>query len=218
MIVTLTLFACKDDLKSVVKHPTNPEKVPTMVSRDVQTIISDSGHTRYRITTQLWCMFEEAKIPHWTFPEGVVAEEMDSTYKIVATIRCDSAYYNRTAQTWSLNGNVRITNVAKDLILTNQLFWNQSEHKVYSDSFIHIEKQARVIEGYGYTSNERFTTYELKKVSAIFPIDENKFPRGEGATATPSPTRVPAVPGSTPSLPAPKQVVIKSTPNQKRTK
>ena len=39
-----------------------------------------------------------------------------------------------------------------------------------------MEKQGRVIEGYGYRSNEKFTTYELQRVEAIFPIDENKMP------------------------------------------
>ena len=51
-----TAVACKDEVKSVVKHPTDPEKVPTMLTRNVQTVISDSGHTRYRITTHGACM------------------------------------------------------------------------------------------------------------------------------------------------------------------
>ena len=45
------LSSCKDEIKSVVKQSTDPNKVPTVVSHDVQTIISDSGRTRYRITT-----------------------------------------------------------------------------------------------------------------------------------------------------------------------
>ena len=59
-----SLVGCKDgELKSVVSHATDPERVPTMASNDVQTIISDDGHTRYRITTPRWLMCEEAKEP-----------------------------------------------------------------------------------------------------------------------------------------------------------
>lgn len=172
-----TLVGCKDgELKSVVQHATDPERVPTMASNDVQTIISDDGHTRYRITTKRWLMFEEAKKPHWIFPDGVKAEELDSAYAVTSTIECDSAYYDEPKQLWDLNGNVRITNSDGDVILTDQLFWNQSDHKLYSEAFIHIEKQGRVIEGYGYESNEKFTTYTLRKVEAIFPIDESRMP------------------------------------------
>ena len=171
-----TAVACKDEVKSVVKHPTDPEKVPTMRTRNVQTVISDSGHTRYRITTPLWCMYEEARQPHWTFPKGVTAQELDDNYKNVSTIKCDSAYFDKLQQLWTLTGNVRITNEQGDAISTNELFWNQANHKLYSESFIHIEKEGRVIEGYGYESNEKLTTYTLRQVEAIFPIDENRMP------------------------------------------
>ena len=171
------LVGCKDgELKSVVDHATDPERVPTMATNDVQTIISDDGHTRYRITTERWLMFEEASEPHWVFPAGVKAEEMDSAYAIITTIECDSAYYDKHKQLWDLNGNVRITNDDGDVILTDQLFWNQGQHKLYSEAFIHVEKQGRVIEGYGYESNEKFTTYTLRRVEAIFPIDESRMP------------------------------------------
>ena len=173
----LTLAACKDgEVKSIVKHATNPEVVPTMKSTKVQTIISDDGRTRYRITTALWNMFEEAKKPHWTFPKGVLAEELDSAYNAVSTIKCDSAYYNEKDELWSLNGNVHITNANGDIIMTDQLFWNQKEHRLYSDAFIHVEKEMRVIEGYGYESDENLTNYKLRNVSAIFPVDDSRLP------------------------------------------
>ncbi len=176
-IVLMCLVGCKDgELKSVVDHATDPERVPTMATNDVQTIISDDGHTRYRITTERWLMFEEAREPHWIFPAGVKAEEMDSAYAIITTIECDSAYYDKHKQLWDLNGNVRITNDDGDVIMTDQLYWDQGQHRLYSDAFIHVEKQGRVIEGYGYESNEKFTTYTLRRVEAIFPIDESKMP------------------------------------------
>ncbi len=183
MLLVSTLFACKDEVKSVVNHPVNPEVVPTVVSHDMQTVISDSGNTRYRITTPLWNMYEEAKEPHWTFPQGVFAEELDKKFKVVATIQCDSAHYNERQKIWSLNGNVRITNIKKEIILTKQMFWDQNQHTLQSDSFIHIEDPMRVIEGYGYSSNEKLTSYTLKHVSAIFPIEEGRFPRGGSGAA-----------------------------------
>ena len=143
----------------------------------MKTIISDNGRTRYRIITPLWLMFSEAREPHWVFPKGVKAEELDSVYATKTSIECDSAYYDQNKQLWDLHGHVTITNAQKDLVQTDQLFWNQMEHRLYSDAFIHIEKQQRVIEGYGYESNEQFTSYHIKQVEAIFPVDESRFPR-----------------------------------------
>ena len=36
---------------------------------------------------------------------------------------------------------------------TELLFWDQQNKKIYTDSFIHIEKSDRIIEGYGFVSN-----------------------------------------------------------------
>ena len=184
LILVLAVVSCKDDSTTMVSHSTDPEVVPTMMTTDVQTVISDSGHTRYRIVAKLWNMFEEAKEPHWTFPHGVTCEELDDNFKTLTTIKCDSAYFDKGQALWTLTGHVRLTNATGDVVLTDQLLWDQRTHRLYSDAFIHIEKQGRIIEGYGYESNERLTTYQLRQVEAIFPIDEKKMPHpGSGNTA-----------------------------------
>lgn len=187
LVLTLAVVSCKEDSTSVVSHPTNPDVVPTMTTSDVQTVISDSGHTRYRISTPLWNMFEEAKHPHWTFPKGVTCEELDDNFKTASTIKCDSAYFDKMNNLWTLTGNVRITNPAGDVVLTDELMWDQRAHRMYSEAFIHIEKQGRIIEGYGYESNERLTTYKLRQVEAIFPIDESRMPHPNSGNAPPRP-------------------------------
>lgn len=187
-LLMLGTAGCKDDSTSVVSHATDPEKVPTMTTTDVQTVISDSGHTRYRIVAPLWNMFEESKHPHWTFPKGVTCEELDDNYNSVSTIKCDSAYFDKDNALWTLTGNVHITTTSGDIVTTDELMWNQRDHKLYSDAFIHIEKQGRIIEGYGYESNERLTTYQLRQVEAIFPIDERRMPHPGSGNA---PRRMP---------------------------
>lgn len=171
-VLILTVWGCKEDVKDYVHNPSSPEATPTVISRDVTTLISDSGITQYRITAKLWNIFEEAKRPYWNFPRGLFLEKFDSTFKVEASIKCDSATYFKNDQLWRLDGHVTILNTNKEVILTQQLFWDQRKQKVYSDSFIHIEKSDRIIEGYGFVSNERMTVYQLQKPSGIFPVEK----------------------------------------------
>ena len=114
----------------------------------------------------------------------MTCEELDDNFQTVTTIKCDSAYFNKGKSLWTLTGNVRLTNATNDVVLTDELMWDQHAHRLYSDAFIHIEKQGRIIEGYGYESNERLTTYQLRQVEAIFPVDERKMPHpGSGNPA-----------------------------------
>ncbi|MDE6192106.1 MAG: LPS export ABC transporter periplasmic protein LptC [Muribaculum sp.] len=179
----LVAGACSDDKTDVVHRATDGDSVPTMMTRDVTTLISDSGITRYRITTPLWLVFDEAKEPVWRFPDGLFMEKFDTDYSTDATIVCDSATYFKNKSLWRLDGNVNILNTRGEKFLTQQLFWSQRDRKVYSDSFIHIERNDRVIEGYGFTSNERMTTYTIHKPSGIFPVSDFKGNGSPDSTA-----------------------------------
>lgn len=168
----LTATSCDDEDKEIISGKTDPETTPTMTTTDVSTLISDSGITRYKITTPLWLMFEEASEPTWRFPNSLHLEKFDIAMQPEATIDCDSAIYYKNKQLWQLDGYVNIRNTLGEKFLTNQLFWNQRQQKIYSDSFIHIERDGKVIEGYGFESNETMTRYNVLRVSGIFPADQ----------------------------------------------
>lgn len=171
---TLLLLSagCNDDARLGVTGNIDPEVTPTMMTRDVETLVSDSGITRYRIVSPLWLVYDEAKVARWRFPNTLHLEKFDDLLNVVATVDCDSATYYKSRQLWQLDGNVRIENALKEKFLTNQLFWDQRAHKVYSDSFIHIEKPDRTLEGYGFNADERMTSYTIRRVSGIFPAKD----------------------------------------------
>lgn len=125
-VMATIVVSCQDDNTKTVKHDTNPERVPTMASHDIQTIISDSGHARFRITTKLWNVFSESKTPHWTFPNGLVADSLDRNYKQTSSLICDSAYYNMNRRIWSAVGHVRITRKNGDRLTTNRMYFDEN--------------------------------------------------------------------------------------------
>lgn len=174
VIALPALVACSDEHHERVADVNDPDNVPTMTTTNVATYISDSGYTRYHITTPVWYVYDEAKVPRWTFPDGLYLEKYDDLFRPESTLRCDSAVYFSQKKLWRLDGNVRMRNTAGDRFLTQQLFWDQAARTVYSDSFIHIERSDRIIEGYGFNSNESMTRYTVRRPSGIFPVDTDK--------------------------------------------
>jgi LPS export ABC transporter protein LptC len=170
-----------------------------MVTTHVTTLISDSGYTRYNITTPVWNMFDETADPYWTFPEGLKLVQYDLKMKPDANMRCDSAIYFSNRRLWRLDGNVVMVNVLRDSFLTQQLYWDQVKAEVYSDSFIHIVRANHIIEGYGFTSNENMTAYTVHKPTAIIPVDRNKNNGGSGTGESPNVERS----GDRPAAPIP---------------
>lgn len=200
-----TLAGCEEEHKEIIHVDNDPEKTPTMKTTDVSTLISDSGITRYKITTPLWLMYEEAAEPRWTFPKGIHLEKYDLKLKPEANVECDSAIYYKSKQLWQLDGYVNIHNTLGEKFLTNRLYWNQREQKIYSDSFIHIERDGKIIEGYGFESNENMTRYHVLRVSGIFPAKNFTEPAARPDSAHSTPTA--PHPGANPDPHQPHMIV-----------
>lgn len=171
--LTMTIGGCAEEHKSTIGN-VDPEVFPTMLTTDVSTLVSDSGYTRYHLTTDLWLVFDAAREPKWRFPTGLFMERYNDNMEVTSTFQSDSAIYLTNKRLWRFDGDVRMRNTDGDRFATEQLFWDQAEQKVYSDSFIHIERVDRILEGYGFISNEQMTEYTILNVSGIFPTPQRK--------------------------------------------
>lgn len=174
-IVMLLLFpSCVEKKKSLAAAIQNRDSLPIMNTTGVTTLISDSGVTRYRITTKEWLIFDRKKPAYWSFEKGLYLEKFDSTYHIDASIKADTAYYFSDKKLWELRGHVLIKNLKGDKFSTSQLFWDQSTEKVYSNKFIRIQQKDKVITGHSFESNQQMTIYTIKKTVGAIPIEDKK--------------------------------------------
>lgn len=88
---TTVTTSCKDDSSLDTADVDTSVVIPTMLTRDVETLISDSGVTRYRIVTPIWYVYDEVEEPYWRFPEGLNLNKYDNFFRTEATVRADSA-------------------------------------------------------------------------------------------------------------------------------
>ncbi|MBR5841965.1 MAG: LPS export ABC transporter periplasmic protein LptC [Bacteroidaceae bacterium] len=166
------LSACSKTKQPITDAITCRDSVPIMTTRDVSTYISDSGVVRYKIITDEWKVYDRLDPSKWSFEEGIYLEKFNNDLSIAAVIVADTAYYYDKQELWELRGNVHIENEQDEQFDTQLLFWNQQTKKVYSDLFIRIRQQKRIITGVGFTSNQEFTNYTIKQTQGIFPIKE----------------------------------------------
>lgn len=183
----LVATACREEKKIDVAATLNPKKMATMTSKNISTLISDSGVVQYKIVSPLWVVYDEVDTPYWNFPKGLYLQKYDRMFNVIATVAADSAKYFKNRKLWRLDGHVEMTKVPKDLFLSERLYWDQREAKIYSDTFIHIETETHVLEGIGFESNERLTAYRIINPQAIFPVKQEDFSPGASGSSAPSP-------------------------------
>lgn len=174
VILAILFDACSHGSVGVSDSGATRKESPVAVTRDVQTLISDSGITRYRIEAPLWQIFDKADTPYQEFPEGIYLEQFDQELNVQASMEADYAYYDENAQEWRLIGNVHAMNRKGEMFDTPFLRWTQKTHRVSSDSVIHITREKSIITGYGFDSNEEMSEYIILKPTGVFPIEDEE--------------------------------------------
>ena len=171
--VMFVLFpACSGKDKKLAEAISENDTLPSMKTLGVTTLISDSGITRYKVVAEEWLIFDKKNPPYWAFEKGVYLEKFDSLLRIDASIKADTAYYHEKKKLWELRGNILIRSQRGDKFQTQLLFWDEKQERVYSDKFIQIEQEDKIIKGYGFESNQELTEYEIKNTTGIFTVED----------------------------------------------
>lgn len=62
------------------------------------------------------------------------------------------------------------------MFLSDELFWDQKEERVYSDKYIQIKRGETELKGYGFESNQEMTEYRIfRPHDGIIPFKEEPF-------------------------------------------
>lgn len=173
VVVLLNIVSCTEKQEvGKIAAIKDRSKLPQLHVTDVTTVISDSGVTRYRITASQWDVFDKAAQPYWEFPTGIHFEKFDENLKVDANIHSKYARFNVYEKIWELKGNVRMMNIKGELFETEQLFWNQGQQRIYSDTIVKITQETSIIYAVGFESNEQMTKYLFKSTKGIFPVED----------------------------------------------
>lgn len=159
----------------------------TQQSDSLTIIASENGRKSYRFFTPLMERYELAKEPYMEFRKGVdVVTYADSTGAVESTLVADYAIFFENQELWEAKGNVVATNAKGQVLETQQLFWNQKTHKIYSNVDSKVTQGTDVIVGVGFESDENFEDFTFRRPKGKVTVDTEPT-RNTDSTAVESP-------------------------------
>jgi len=165
----ILLMSCK---KNVVVQPIDEQTLMTMMSDTLTVVQSQNGMVKMRFSTPLMERYQLAKEPYMEFRRGVrVTTYDDSTMNEVSTLVADYAIFFEKRELWEAKGNVVATNAEGQTLYTQQLFWNQKTHRVYSNVDSKITQGNDVFIGEGFESDDRFDRWSFRKFTGKLTVD-----------------------------------------------
>lgn len=164
----MLLLACEDQHEHTAPAIHARDSVAVMVSYGVNTLISDSGVAKYRIVTEQWDVNTNLNPSRWLFNKAIFLQQFDEKFHVQAYIQCDTAYYYDQLKLWELRSRVRILTKDGLHFSSNQLFWDENKHELYSHVFSRLVTPERTLQGAYFRSDEKMTKYYVSNTKGSF--------------------------------------------------
>mgnify|MGYP001548158951 FL=1 len=164
----LVFLACQERQEHIAPAVNPKDSVSTMVTYGVNMLVSDSGMMKYRIVAECWEVNQAKNPSRWIFEKGLFLEQFDPKFHVEAYIQCDTAYYFDQEKLWELRGRVRVRNIEGLRFSSEELFWDQNKHELYSYKYSRLVTPDREMEGTYFRSDERMTKYTITNSKGSF--------------------------------------------------
>ncbi len=168
VLLALFVSACQEAVEHTAPAIRDRDSASVMTSWGVNTLISDSGVIKYRIVTERWDVNSVRHPSRWTFDKGLFLEQFDEKFHIQAYIQCDTAFYYDQMHLWELRSRVKVRTKDGLRFSSEQLFWDESRHELYSYVFSKLITPERTLQGTYFRSDERMTHYVVTNSRGSF--------------------------------------------------
>lgn len=186
-LLPLMAISCEEAVEHTAPAIYDRDSVAVMISYGVNTLISDSGVMKYRIVTEEWEINQNRNPSRWIFRNGLFLEEFDKNFHVEAYLQADTAYYYDVKRLWELRGRVSVRTKDGMRFTSEELFWDQNNHELYSNKFSRLVTPTRELEGSHFLSNEQLTHYTITNTRGSFVRGEDGIGSSKGDTILSAP-------------------------------
>lgn len=172
LALSSVFVSCDKPVEHTAPAVNDADSLPMMVSYGVNTLISDSGVIKYRIVAERWEVNQNKKPSRWYFDKGLFLEQFDEKFHVETYIQCDTAYYYDQQRLWELRSRVRILTKDGLRFSSEQLYWDEIRHELYSYKFSRLVTPERTLQGTYFRSDEKMTKYYVSNSKGSFERDD----------------------------------------------
>lgn len=157
------LYSCENDIE-IINSFTNAAVLPDISGKKVEMLYSDSGKVKMQLNADEIKQFGKAERPYVEFPKGIHVVFFDDSLQSKSEIIANYAKYYQDERLWEAHGNVIAFNKETgEKLNTEELFWDETLQRIYSNSFSRIESNNGILYGQkGFETNQKFKPIRLK--------------------------------------------------------
>jgi LPS export ABC transporter protein LptC len=170
LLAAFSFSSCENDLEKV-NLLTKKKNLPVESGTQMTIIYSDSGLVKAKIQAPVLERYA-GKENYMLMPRGVKMEFFNGDENVSSTLTSKYAKVMEYPDNKILEAknDVVVINENGEKLNTEQLFWDQKEQKITSNTFVKITRKTEIIMGDGLESNQDFTRYKIKKIRGTLQV------------------------------------------------
>ncbi len=171
MIIMLMLFfSCSNDMETV-SSISEEQELPIDVAKNVHITYSDSGKVKMRLSSKIMETFGGDK-PYVEMPDGLRVRFYTTQGLIKSTLTANYAVSYEKTKIMEARHDVEVVNSKGEQLNTEHLVWNQRKKKIFSDVFVKITTEDKILLGEGLEADETMDNWTIRKPKGTIYLDE----------------------------------------------
>lgn len=166
------LLSCKNDLKTI--RDLQRSKLSVDEVKDVQSFLSQAGVVKAKLTAPFMLRYFDS-VPRVEFPNSLHVDFYNDSMQIESYLDAKKGFYYEQQSRVILSDSVVVIRINGDTLKTKELFWEQSQHKLFTNSDVEIRQKTKTIFGKGFESDEQLKNFTIDSVKGVLLVEASKF-------------------------------------------
>lgn len=176
VVVICLLAACKNDPETI-RALTAKSYVQEDKAKGVTFLYSQDGNVKMRIFAREFVRNNNAKRPYIDMNKGLKMEFFDDSGKISDVLTADSSRYYEAQRDFIVWDSVQIISKKGEKLNTDELIWNESAQKFFTEKAVTITTNNEILYGEGMEANRDFTWYRILNPKGSVQVDKGEVPK-----------------------------------------
>ncbi len=170
------LAACKNDPETI-RALTGKNNRQEDRATGVTFLYSQEGMVKMRIFAREFVRNSSAKRPYIDMNKGLKMEFFDDSGVISDVLTADSSRYYEVQRDFIVWDSVQIISKKGEKLNTDELIWNESAQKFFTEKPVVITTNNEVLYGNGMEANRDFTWYRILNPKGSVQVDKGELPK-----------------------------------------
>lgn len=165
-------FSCENDMKVIQDLQRTRLSVDEV--KDVTSYLSQGGRMKAKLTAPLMLRYFDS-VPRVEFPNSLHVDFYDDSLQVESYLDAKKAWYYEQQGRITLTDSVVVIRIDGDTLKTEELFWDQNMHKLYTKRDVEIRQKTKTIFGKGFESDESLKNGRIDSITGILLVGASKF-------------------------------------------